>query len=267
MPVQADGGQVGGRSAELVPLFLVAVEGLAGDVSAHHRHHIDVVDGAPDRGLGAGEAVPQRRVRLLIGLHHHREALDGVELALEVDLVAGEGLQHDVPGLDVASLHRGRIDVIELLFDPHRARAQADLQSAPAHLVQHADLLGQPHGMVEGRQVDQRSELQPLRALGDCRQEHAGRGGEAEVCAVVFGRVIGIEAQPVHGLDQLQPRLEMLGLGQAAVVHVVENPKPHYQSSCRTTGRIDHGGAGRASPGPEVGARGRPCNRPSVRPR
>ncbi len=81
--------------------------------------------------------------------------------------------------------------------------------------------------MVERRQVDQRAELQPLGALGHGGEVDAGGGGQPERGPVVLGGVVGIEAQPVQRLHQLQPGLEVFVLGQPRVVHVVEHAEFH----------------------------------------
>jgi hypothetical protein len=60
-----------------------------------------------------------------------------------------------------------RIDAVDVLLDGDRAAAQAQLQAAPAHLVEHADLLGQPHGVIEPGHVHHRTEAQLPRALCD----------------------------------------------------------------------------------------------------
>ena len=64
---------------------------------------------------------------------------------------------------------------------------------------------------------------------------------QAERRAVVFGGVVGIEAQPVQRLDQLQAGLVMLGLVQAGVVHVIEYAKLHVLNSSRRAALITRG--------------------------
>ena len=85
--------------------------------------------------------------------------------------------------------------------------------------------------MVERQQVDQRPELQPARALRQCREDYARRGREAERRAVMFGDVVTMKTAAVVHLAEPQPPFQMLGERQAAVVHMVENPELHRRLS------------------------------------
>ena len=97
------------------------------------------------------------------------------------------------------------------MLDPHCAAAESDLHPAAAHVVEHADLLGQTQRMVERRHVDHGPELQTPRALRDGGKIDVGGRRPAERRAVVLGDVVGIEAQSVQRLDDPQPRRVMPG--------------------------------------------------------
>ena len=129
--------------------------------------------------------------------------------------------------LDIHRLRLGGIDAVVGDLVRRDPAADAQLQPAAAHLVEHADLLGDAQGMVQRQRVDQRPEAQPARALRHRREEHAGRGRHAERRGVVLGQVIAAQAQPVVGLDQLQPVLVVLAQRHRAEVEMIEDAELH----------------------------------------
>ena len=122
-------------------------------------------DRAPQRGL-AGRAEPQRRVGLLERLGLHRLVLELPELPVEGD-----------PGLRPQRLHQ-----LDALGEPRdvpprihaeggerparAAGAHADLDPAPAELVQRAQALGQVHRAVQRGHEHHAAQPQPLGAGG-----------------------------------------------------------------------------------------------------
>jgi hypothetical protein len=53
------------------------------------------------------------------------------------------------------------------------------------------------------------------------------RPGDGQRRPVVLGQVIGVEPQPVIGLDELQPLLDLLAVPPSGVVIVVNDPESH----------------------------------------
>src|SRR5450631_2709189 len=81
--------------------------------------------------------------------------------------------------------------------------------------------------MAESQDVHQRPEAQPLGALGDGRQEHAGHAGHAERRRVMLGDMISVEAAAVVDLRKLEPAFIELGEAGAATVDVIEYSEFH----------------------------------------
>ena len=180
--------------------------------------------------------MPQRRMRLLHGGDFERHLVEGEVLALVVEVAGHEALQHDRQHL-VEALGRGLgIDAEEGGLVGRGAAADAQLQPAAAHLVEHADLFGQAQRMIEAERIDQRTEAERGGALGDGGEEEAGRGRDAERRAVMFGHVIGVEARPFVELDQAQA-LFVLALGvRPRAIEVVEDAEFHcslFRRGCR----------------------------------
>src|SRR5213075_1970288 len=72
------------------------------------------------------------------------------------------------------------------------------------HLVEHADLVVQPVGVVPGQAEGEAAGAQLPRALED-RREHDARGAvDRERRALVLGDEIGVEARLVGGLRELE---------------------------------------------------------------
>jgi hypothetical protein len=81
--------------------------------------------------------------------------------------------------------------------------------------------------MVQRQRVDQRPEAKVSRALRHRGEEHARRRRHAERRGVMLGQVIGMEAGPVIGLDDLQPLLVVLCQRHVVAVEVIENAEFH----------------------------------------
>jgi len=146
-------------------------------------------------------------VRLLQALHRHRHVLQPENLALEIDLARLQALQDNLVGLGVDPGGCLRIDAEIADLVRRNARPTPKLEAAAAHLVEHADFLENAQRMAQGQDVDQRPEAQPLGALGNRRQQHAGHTGHAERRRVMLGDMIGVEAAAVVDLGKLEPAL------------------------------------------------------------
>jgi hypothetical protein len=95
-------------------------------------------------------------------------------------------------------------------------------------VVEHRDLFDQPQRVVQGQNVDARSEAQSLGALGGGRQEDVLRRRHGvDRRRVVFGQVVGEEAGLVQGLHLYEPLLvEPVQRHAGQVLDVVEDPEP-----------------------------------------
>src|SRR3982074_2177726 len=81
--------------------------------------------------------------------------------------------------------------------------------------------------MAQGQDVDERPEAQPLGALGDGRQQHAGHAGHAERRRVMLGDMIGVETAAIVDLGKLEPALIEFGKAGVATVDVIEDSEFH----------------------------------------
>ncbi len=156
------------------------------------------------------------------------QPLGGVEAALEVEGRAAPGLAHETNALLDALAAVGAVGLEGLVVLQGAAAADADVETAAAHHVQHGELLGQIHRMVQGQQAHAHAEAQPGGAGGDERGQHRRGRAEAVVVEVMLGDPHGgiaerlgrqhlLEAGVVHGL--LAPRLVPL--------HQEEQPEFH----------------------------------------
>ena len=223
------------RRVHLRPDRAVAVDGETGFLRRVEAHHVEV---AARRALGAVghvHAVPDRRMRFLQRLDLHRHVAEGEPLALEIEHLVRQALEHELDRLGIDRLRLVGIGAVVLDLDRHRAAAEADLEAAAAQLVEHADFLDQPQRMVERHRPHQRTEAKPLRALRDGGQEHARRGRHAERRRMVLGEVISVETRAVIGLGNLQAILVEVGERAARPVEMIEDAEFHS--------RLAHSGA------------------------
>jgi hypothetical protein len=169
-------------------------------------------------------------MRLLERLELHRHVGIVVELAVKRERAAGQRLAHDLQRFEIHLLPMVGIDPEISGLDRRDAAADAELEAPPAQRVEHADLLDQAQRVMERKRVDQRTEAQALRALGDRGEENAGRGGKAERRRVMLGGMIGVEAAAIVGLDDLQPLLIEHVERKVVAVEVVEDAEFHSSS-------------------------------------
>ena len=166
-------------------------------------------------------------MRALHGTQLHPRVGQDVVLALEVQPLGGERAQQDLQPLGVHARGLVGIDAEHPQLDRRDPAPDAQLEAAAAERVQHADLLGEPHRVVQRERVDERAEAQPRRALRDGRQEHARRRRQAERRPVVLGEVVRMEARPVVGLGQHETVLVLAPEVGDRAVHVVEDAEAH----------------------------------------
>ena len=194
-----------GEPAQLVPGAHVH-----GDeqVEAHARGEMDAVEGAGGRVDG--------RVRPLDGFGVGHDAGHLEELSPVVHRFLGPGepdhldaLLHDAPHVRV--LHA------EALVGPGVGMAAPgrEAHAAVAQQVQGGGLLGQLHGVVDGKGVHRHPEPQPPGPLGGRPQDHVGRRQQGEAGGEVdLGHPIAVVAQGVGQLGLLQELFQQ-GRGNA----------------------------------------------------
>ena len=196
------------------------------------RHHVQALAGGALGAVGRMRAVPQRRMRLLQRLDLHRHVLELVVLAVPGQRLGRERLEDQLQPLGIDLLPvLGVLPVVGNLVG-HRAAAETDLQPPAAHVIEHADFLQHPQRVMDRQRIDEGAEAQPLGALRDRREEHAGRGRHAERREVMLGDVIGVEARAVEGFDHLQPLLVVVAQRQVVAVEVIEDAEFQAHAGC-----------------------------------
>jgi hypothetical protein len=125
------------------------------------------------------------------------------------------------------------------VLDGGDAPPHAVLDAPVAQVVEHAQLLDHPEGVVERQDLHERAETDRARDLCGGRQEHLLVRRHAQVGAVVFGEVVGVEAGLVGDLDEVEPVSEQLaGVGPRNALDVVEDAELHHVASPCTWWRI-----------------------------
>jgi hypothetical protein len=127
------------------------------------------------------------------------QALGGVEAAGEVERRAAPAALHQLdaflhPGAAVVAIGAEGLVVLQ-----RAAAADADVEPAAAHHVEHRELLGQVHRMVQGQQAHAHAHPDRARPRGDVRREHGGGRAEPVVVEVVLGDPDRGVAEPLGG--------------------------------------------------------------------
>src|SRR5690242_13457127 len=147
---------------------------------------------------------------------------------VEGHAVRGEALPQDREGLVEPALR--------LLLARHAVEGQLGGGDAPAHaqveppagqLVEGHRLLDDAHRVVQRQDRDERPQPQPRGPLRGRRQHQVRRRRDGQRRPVVLGQVVGVEAKPVVGLDQLKPLSDLLDVRPSRVVVVVDDPEAH----------------------------------------
>ncbi len=211
----------------LGPGGAVVVAEAAGRGDAVEADDVEALLGATHSAVVGMYAVPDRRMRLLQRLHLHRYIVEAEMLALEAHCLLAQPLHDDGERLVVDVARLGRVGAVEIELDRRGTPAEADIEPAAAHLIEHADFLDHAKRVIKRQRVDHRSEPQPLGALRHRRQEHARRRRHAERCPMVLGDVIGVKAGAVVKLDAGQPLLVVVRLRRPAGVDVIEDSEFH----------------------------------------
>jgi hypothetical protein len=174
----------------------------------------------------------ERRMRPLHRPRPHVHRLRGVETALEVE---GRARPRAGEELDAFLHPRPRVVAVgleSLVVLECAAAADAHVEAAAAHHVEHGQLLGEVHRMVQRQERDAHAEAESRGAGGQKGGQHRRGRAEPVVVEVVLGdphRVIPerlrgqhlLEVGPVDGV--LAPRFVAL--------HEVEEPEVHAPSA------------------------------------
>jgi hypothetical protein len=216
------------RPAKRCPLIPVRAGQLPHPLRRDQRHHRHPQARAPACLRQRPGAVPQGRVGLL-----HRPRHDGcigqrVVLAGEGDAVRRHSLPQDLQGL-VESLLRLRLagHPVECQLGRRHASPDAQVKPPASELVEGSRLLDDAHRVVQRQDRDQRPEPQPRGRSCRRREHQVGRAGDGQRRPVMLGQVVGVEPQPVVGLDEPQPLLDLLDVRPSGVVIVVDDPESH----------------------------------------
>ena len=213
------------------PAGAIAIGDLAHHLGRAVGHQIDLVRHTPGNALRVADAIPDRRMRLLLGLQLQRHLLELIEPPLVIERVVGEGLHQHLEGLDIHRLAKLGVSAEVTQLERRDTAPHAHFEAAIAHLVELADFLIQAQRMVEVERVHQRTKAQTLGALGHRRMEHRCRRTHAQRRGVMLGGVQGAIAEAVIGLGQTQPVFIELRQRRTALVDVIVDAKFHARPS------------------------------------
>ena len=161
------------------------------------------------RALRAGlrhRGDPERRAALLHVARPDHHVVEIVALAMETELLAGEAMAQHLDAF-VGQRHAARDGQTEAAELVRRvAHADADLDAAVADIVEHREVLGQPHRMVERQQADVARHPHAFGTRGDRARHRHPRRQVAVVEEVVLGEPDEIESEPVEHHDLVHDR-------------------------------------------------------------
>src|SRR5262249_21043416 len=144
-----------------------------------------VLSGVIERGE-AVRAYPDGRSRPLVRMWLRKCLLDRPRLAAEGDLALGPGPYHDRKYLPAGGVARLEADLLRLEFAQPRAVAEGGLEAALRKMVDHREVLREPHRMVQRQLEDHCADTDRLRCSRQ-RREIDGRCRDAiETCVLVL---------------------------------------------------------------------------------
>ena len=153
--------------------------------------------------------VPQRRIWSLHRQHVQRRFGDLVVGAGVSEAPGAQRLDQDLQRFLAALAAFVRVQTEPLQLHRPDAATNAHVQSARGQVVQHADLLDQPHRVIQRQDVHHGADPQSRRRLRQRRQEHVRRRRHIQRGEVVLGNVVADEAQLLGFLEQLDLLLEL----------------------------------------------------------
>jgi len=115
----------------------------------------------------------------------YKQFCQTVVLYIIVQFLVAQPLLKDIQRLPVA----GKIGFDVGILAPEvglqdSAATDADFHAPVAEVIQHTDFFNQTQRMVQGQNVDPRPQVDPLSALGCCRQEYVLRRGQVWTAGV-----------------------------------------------------------------------------------
>ena len=122
---------------------------------------VEAVLGHPRHGFEVVAGVPERRIGLLVGRNPEFDVVVVVVLALVVEHAGGEAAGEHVHLLVEHFPADAEIDAELLSLHGRDTAADAQIEAPVAEVVQHADLVVEPDGVVEREQEHQRAQAQP----------------------------------------------------------------------------------------------------------
>jgi len=187
------------------------------------RDHVDAARHGPGDRIDVRCAVPEWRMRTLDWLCDCQVVLEFLEPAVEVQHLCFAGVHQDRECLVVHRLRRGRIYPIALMLEQRPTATNAKLQPPSVQVVEHTDLLVKPQRMMQGEDVDQRTESDPPSPLRHGGEKHARRRRHPEPCRMMLCDMIGVITLGFEYADELQPILELLTERCPIVIKMIED--------------------------------------------
>ena len=122
------------------------------------------------------------------------------------------------------------------------ADAGSELDAPAGEVVEHRDVLGEAHRMMEGQLPDHRSEAERLGVPGDGGEEYLRGGYGTDVGALMLQRPVVAEPDALHQLRLPDVRLVDLGGGGRAErlvgLHLIPRAELDSRHSQRLRARI-----------------------------
>src|SRR5215471_2408195 len=189
-----DAGQGTAIASESFPFVTIAITDRTRPGGGSKRYDIDAAWPSPGDRIGIGRSVPDRRMRTLYRFGLNKIVLVVVETTFEVENV----------GFERAHQHRERflihrrclsgIDSKSLMLDERTAAAHAHSQASAAQMVEHADFLVEPQGVIERQHVHKRTQPDGACPLYRACQKYAWARRHSERGRVMLGKMIAVEA-------------------------------------------------------------------------
>jgi len=138
-------------SAKVPPLQPIPFDDCTRGFGRLQGHDVGAFERGPISSIRGKHTIPERRIWSLYRFQHHRYFVEFVELAAEREFVRRQSLLDDPQGFRKLTRPVRWIDPEEADLDGRNAATYAELETAAAHLVQHADLFDQPDRMIQGQ--------------------------------------------------------------------------------------------------------------------
>ena len=222
-------GAVVAGSLRLLHKAVAQVQGKGGVL---HHGNAQVVAGGYQKvqgGLGAGGCDVDGRMGLLQGRRHQVNVLQLVVGALVAEPRGGPQSLYDLDGVLEPAGALGGVQPVTGVFVAAGTPAKAHVQPPVADQVQHGPVLGQAHGVVQGRHQHRRPHPDFSSAGRDVGGENQRRRHHAVAGEVVLGQPGADETQFFGVLHLLGDFLnQLLGLGALGPGDMAEKREFHW---------------------------------------